>query len=158
MLLHHAKYYDGQTRELKQYSGPHRGFGQVAYEHHAKYNDGRIQKLKQYSGPHRGFSQDTHASESDSESDHGGVILQQLPPAAINNAMHHPNLIQNDQKTSTTHYFAHASQETQREDTQALRGSRPSGRGCTGEFPTRKSKKTLFGSTYATKNWASGPC
>jgi hypothetical protein len=64
----------------------------------------------------------------------GGVlILQQLPPAAINNAMPHAainstslNLYKKDQKTSTAHRFTHVSQATQREDTQALRVSRPS--------------------------------
>ncbi len=65
----------------------------------------------------------------------GGVlILQQLPSAVINNATPHaainstsPNLSKMIKKTSTARRFTYVSQATQREDTQALRGSRPSG-------------------------------
>ncbi len=144
MLPHHAKYYDGHFRELNQSSGPHRGFnqssgpcrgfGQVAYKHHAKYSNGRIQELKQYSGPHRGFGRDAYDSESDSESDgrgpHPPTIASgnnQQCHASCSNQQHLPKLLQNDQKTSTACRFTHVSQATQREDTQALRGSRPSG-------------------------------
>jgi hypothetical protein len=104
MVQNHAtapcKYYDGQIREFEQYSGPHRGFGQVAYEHHSKYNDGRIQKLKQYSGPRRGFGQDAYDSKSDSKSDHWrghpptiASGSNQQRHASHSNQQHHPNLV-----------------------------------------------------------------
>jgi hypothetical protein len=47
--------------------------------------------------------------------------------ASCSNQQHLPKLVQNDQKTSTARRFTHISQATQREDTQALRRSRPSG-------------------------------
>ena len=100
MLPHHAKYYDGHIWELNQSSGPYRGFnqssgpyrgfGQVAYKNHAKYSDGRIQELKQYSLVLIEVLVETHMTAKVIPRVMGGVlILQQLPPAAINNATPH---------------------------------------------------------------------
>ncbi len=109
--------------------------------HHAMMYNGRIHQLLQYSGPQRGFDQVAYESESDSsESDMRGHIASQ------NNQQRRHDLFQNHHQTSTASCFAHVSQATPRENTQALRGSISSG----------PSGKSSGGSSDPPSPWGSG--
>ena len=92
-------------------------------------NHDRIHHLHRLSGLHRNFSQVAYESGSDSdERDWRGGHPSAIAFARSNRPQQRlPKLLLNDQKPSAARGFAHVSQAIPREDTSALRGSRPSG-------------------------------